>query len=100
MKNKLLKYGVIAVTVVFLMFYFLGGRIYNSRITEKKVLTEEQIKKFEEDVKNNVEIDINEYVFKEEDYTNQITKINNKISSIIEKGFKKAFQYLLKNINV
>ena len=74
--------------------------MYEYRQHEKKVLTEEQIKKFESDVKNGVEIDINDYVFKEKDYSNKIVKINDKISDVIEYGFKKAFNYVLKNINV
>lgn len=100
MKKKVIRYSVIAVTVIFLMFYFLGGKMYNYRLTEKKILTEEQIAKFEEDVKNNVEIDLNDYVYKENDYSNNVTRINDKISRAIEKGFKKMFEYLLKNINL
>ncbi|MBR4671837.1 MAG: hypothetical protein IKO78_01380 [Bacilli bacterium] len=100
MKERIIKYAFISVIFIFLILYFFGGRMYEYRQHEKKVLTEEQIKKFESDVKNGVEIDINDYVFKEKDYSNKIVKINDKISDVIEYGFKKAFNYVLKNINV
>ena len=100
MKEKIIKYLLLSIIFAFLALYFFGGRIYEYRLKEKKTLTEEQIKKFESDVKNGVEIDINDYVFKEKDYSNNIVKINDKISDVIESGFKKVFQYVLKNINV
>ena len=100
MRERIIKYVFISVIFIFLILYFFGGRMYEYRQQEKKALTEEQIKKFESDVKNGVEIDINDYVFKEKDYSNKIVEINDKISDIIEYGFKKAFHYVLKNINV
>ncbi len=100
MKNKIIKYVLLSVVFIFLILYFFGGRIYDYKLTEKKVLTEEQIKKFEEDVKNGIEIDINDYIIKDKDYSNSITKINGEISNIIELGFKKVFEQILNNINV
>lgn len=100
MKNKIIKYVLLSVVFTFLILYFFGGRIYDYKLKEKKVLTEEQIKKFEEDVKNGIEIDINDYIIKDKDYSNSITKINGEISNIIELGFKKVFEQILNNINV
>ena len=70
-----------------LLFLFLGlylasrnGYIdYQAR--NQMILTQEQIKKFEEDVKNQRPIDIDNYIVREEDlYDNQLSKTSLKIS--------------------
>ena len=81
------------------MFYF-GKNIYKYKLTEKKELTEVQIKKFEDDIKNGVEIDLDEYIVKDKDYSNNITKTNKKISNTISRFFRKIFEYFLRNINI
>lgn len=90
---------VIIIFVIFLFFYFFGSNIYQKELTEKKDLTIEQIKKFESDVKAGVEIDLNDYIVKDKNYDNNVTKINVTISNFIEKGFKKIFKYLLSGID-
>lgn len=83
MKKDFLR--IIAFTLLFL---FLGlyvssknGYIdYQSR--NQMILTEEQILKFEEDVKNQRPIDIKNYVIKEEElYDNQLSKFSLKLSN-------------------
>ena len=100
MNKKIIKYSLVAISIIFLVLYFFGGNIYQNWTTEKKILTEDQIMKFEKDVKDGKEIDLEEYVVKEKSYDNTVTNINKKISNIIEEGFKKIFKYLLKNIDV
>ena len=100
MNNKVIKLVIYAVIILFLLLYFFGSNIFQSKLTEKRDLTTSQIAKFEEDIKNRVEIDINEYVVKDKTYDNIVTNTNNKISNMIELGFKKIFDFLLKNIEV
>ena len=100
MDKKIIKYFIILLFTLFLIIYFFGSNIFQSGLTKKRDLTQEQIEKFEMDVKNGVEIDINDYVVKDKSYDNSITRFNSKISSVIELGFKKVFEYLLKNIEV
>lgn len=100
MNKKIIKYFIIGILIVFLILFFFGSSIFKNKLTEKKDLTLEQIEKFEDDIKNGVEIDLNDYVVKDKSYDNSITNINRKISNIIEFGFKKVFEYLLKNIEV
>lgn len=82
----------------FIFVYSLGSNgFYEYKLNRKKFLTEEQIKKFEEDVANGKTIDINNYMeVEEKNYDNTFTDINRKISSYITKGFKKAFEYLFR----
>lgn len=100
MIEKVLKYGCIGLVLLFFFFFFVGDIIYKNRLTTKTILTEEQIKKFEEDVKNGVNIDINDYVVKDKDYQNNVTRVNDTISSLINKTFKQIFKYILKSIDV
>jgi hypothetical protein len=65
----------------------------------KKILTEEKIKQFEEDVSNGKNIDINDYVISNEtNYESKISKIGNKISKKVEKtvsgGLETTFNFL------
>ena len=99
MSKKICKYFLCSLLLVFLLLYFFGSNIFPNRLTLKRDLTINQIEKFEEDVKNGKEIDLNEYIIKDKTYENLITKTNKRISNIIESGFKKIFKYLLKNID-
>ena len=65
-KNKIFKFIFIVFFMSFLVIYFseLTG-YYEYQNYKKATLTEEQIKKFEEDVKNGKEVDINKYLEKE-----------------------------------
>lgn len=65
----------------------------------KKVLTEEKIKKFEEDIENGKNIDINEYVVSSKPiYESKLSKLGNKISKKVEKtivnGLNGIFEFL------
>lgn len=100
MIEKIFKYGCVGLILLFFFFFYVGGFIYKNKLTTKKVLTEEQIKKFEEDVKNGVTIDINDYVVREKNYENNVTRVNDTISSLINKTFRQIFKYLLKSIDV
>ncbi len=101
-KNKIFKFIFIVFFMSFLVIYFseLTG-YYEYQNYKKATLTEEQIKKFEEDVKNGKEVDINKYLEKEEiKYNNTLSKISNKfsntISSIVQSGVDSTFKFLSK----
>ncbi len=100
MIKRISKYIVILLFLLFLFMFFFGNNVYQYKLTNKKDLTNEQIEKFENDIKAGVEIDLNEYIVKNKDYTNNVTRVNTFISNIINKCFGKVFEYLLKNIDV
>lgn len=81
------------VLLFFMVFYIA---IYVSQETgyyefeqnKRKVLTEEKIKQFDEDVKSGKEINMSDYIVEEAyDYQNSFTKIGKKTSDVIEKIF-------------
>lgn len=99
-KNKLFKFIFMAFFLSFLVIYFseLTG-YYEYQNHKKSVLTEEQIKKFEKDVLNGKEIDINEYLVTDNTlYNNKLSKLASKlstgISSLIESGVENVFKLL------
>lgn len=59
---------------------------YENKINDEVVLTEESIKKFESDVKNNKNIDINNYITKDKkDYRGFASNMGDSFSNFIEK---------------
>lgn len=85
MKNNFLRIMTLTVFLIFLALYYSSNAgLIDYQAKNKTVLTEEQIKMFEEDVKNNVQIDLKKYVEnKEEKYDNNISKTTLKLSNTI-----------------
>lgn len=94
---------------VFYIFFISFLAIYLSELTgyyefknhEKTVMTEEQIRKFENDIKAGKKVDINEYMIIEEtNYNNNLSKLTSElsegISNIINKGVESSFKFLSK----
>lgn len=97
MKYKIFKWSFIFLLVIFLTLYFsqLTG-YYEYQNYQKMVMTEEQIKQFEQDVKEGKEVDIKDYVVNvNRDYDNPFSNlgmaISNAISSTVKNGVIKLF---------
>ena len=104
-KNKIYKFIFWLFFMSFLVIYFseLTG-YYEYKNYQKATLTQEQIKKFEEDVKNGNEVDINEYlVVNNKKYDNTLSKLASKlsdgISKIVNSGVEYTFKYISKLID-
>lgn len=101
-KNKLINIigGLFFFSFVVIYLLELTG-YYEYQNYKKTVLTEEQIKKFENDVANGKEIDINKYlILNEEKYNNTLSKITTKLSSgisvVVQSGVENTFKALSK----
>ena len=97
---------IIIVLLIFICCYYVANSgYYEYHLQERTILTNEKIKEFEEDVKNNNNIDVKNYLENEEkDYTNNLTNIVYTISdsgtNMTRKLFKKFFKklsYLVKD---
>lgn len=84
--NNIFKYVFTILIIIYLgLFIANTSGYYSFTMKNKKELTEQQIKKFEEDVKNGVEIDLNEYLNLDTiSYQNNISKLGYNISSFFE----------------
>lgn len=96
MKNNFIRIMLLTVFLVFLALYYSSNAgIIDYQAKNRNTLTEEQIKKFEDDVKNNVEIDIKKYLDnKEEKYNNGISKTTMKISNTIGNTVQGVLDFL------
>ena len=94
---KFIKFFGSLIILIFLFSYFIEySGYYEYNLQSKKNLTEEQIKKFEDDVKNGKEIDLNSYLEKTTiDYSNSLTrstsqanlKLNEYLKKLLTGGF-------------
>ena len=104
-KNSICKFIFYIFFISFLVIYFseLTG-YYEYQNYQKKELTKEQIKKFEDDVKNGNKVDINEYlVVDTRKYNNKLSnlasKLSDSISKIVNNGVEYTFKYISKLID-
>ena len=95
MKNKSFYIILLVLFIMFLGLYVSsssGVIDYSSR--HKKVLTDKNIKEFEEDIKNNKEIDIKKYSYDDTDkYDNSISKTTLKVSSFLGSTVKSILDF-------
>ncbi len=89
--NKIFKYSILISFVTFFALYLSQSTGYFEYRNSKKVaLTNEQIEKFESDVKAGKNVDLEEYIsVNNPDYQNAISKIGLSISSAAEKAIQK-----------
>lgn len=103
--NNVIKYISIGLIVLFASLLLAENfGYYKTREQKAKVLTEEQIKIFEEDIRNGKEIDIKEYVsYEKEDYSNNLSnniyKVSLKLETVVDKAIKIAFNSIGKMVN-
>lgn len=101
MKGK----NVARIIVLTLIFLFLGIYLmqsfgyyeYSSRKTN--MLTEAEIKKFEKDVKDGKKVDASNYIKKENDYSNNLSKMSMGLSHFISDTFNGIMTYLFGQID-
>lgn len=91
--------------ILFLIFIILYISIecgyYETKLSKKSALTEENIAKFEKDIKEGQVVDINSYIIEENiDYSNNITKagtaISESVNAIMTEGLGSAINFLKK----
>lgn len=99
-KEKITKSITIFIIIIFFIVYFLSSTgIYEYKLEKRKTLTEESIKRFEEDVKNGNVLDVSNYIVKDKNYDNNFSIINRKISNIVADGFSNVIKYITKYMN-
>lgn len=87
------------VIILFLVLY-IGQATGYYKIAEnrKAALTEDAIRRFEEDVSAGKKIVASNYLVKEKNYNNNISILCIKVSQIIEKGFDKVMNYIFNEL--
>ncbi|MBQ2873504.1 MAG: hypothetical protein IJE89_05855 [Bacilli bacterium] len=100
MNKKISKLIIIIIIIVFISSYLISeSGYYEYTMQQRTIITNEKIKEFEEDIKNNKDIDLKEYLDKEEiDYSNAFTNLVYNISDNSNKLARKAIKYLFKKL--
>lgn len=86
----------IILVVILILFFSLFFSRYNNYYENKKVLTDEAIERFEEDLKAGKEIVASNYLEKDKNYNNKASRMGLKASKIIEKTFNKGLGLIMK----
>lgn len=98
--KKVLKIGSLLVVVLYLILYVSYQNGYYERLNQtKKVMTDEMILKYEEDLKNGIDVTKNDYTVNDHDYSNIYTKTSLKAASKIEHLIDKSIKFVFKKIN-
>ncbi len=94
--NNIWKLLLVVIVVIFLVMVLASSNgYYEYELNKQSNLTEEAIKQFEQDIKDGKEIDVEDYLVKEnKDYSNSFSKTGIKISNKISDIFKKTFKFM------
>lgn len=86
-KNNWLK-NILIISFIIFMSLFIASEsgFYESKLSNKVALTTDALKRFESDVLNGEEVDLNTYIVSEvHDYSNAFTKSGDKFSEVAVK---------------
>lgn len=100
MDKTITKLIIILLIIVFSTSYIISeSGYYEYTMKQRTVITNEKIKEFESDIKNNENIDLKEYLSKDEiDYSNKFTNLVYNISDSSNKLTRKAIKYIFKKL--
>ena len=99
-KSKYFWWILLIFFVVFMGFNIaLETGYYETKLRKKTYMTEQDIEKFETDVKEGKELNLDDYLTSEtKDYSNKMSKLGNSISSslidLLTNGLKKSIKVL------
>ena len=99
---NIFKISIVFLFIVYMTLFTSGiTGFYEYQNKQKKDLTEEQIKKFEEDIKNGVAIDLEQYIDNgSKNYQNNFSSLgstlSNTVSKIVSSSVDKTFDTLIK----
>lgn len=100
--KKIFRFIFICLFIIYMTLYLSQATgYYEYQNREKVVLTEKQIKQFEQDVQEGKDISIENYFNKDENsYDNKTSKlgldISKKLGNVVKKGIDEAFSLLNK----
>ena len=97
--NVIFKYFFLMSFITFLTIYFSQATgYYEYEQYKKKELTEEQIKKFEQDISEGKEIDIETYLKPTKNYENKISNASLAISDTIGEYMVKGVEFIFNGL--
>lgn len=100
MDKFLIKMILVVIMVVFVVSYAISeSGYYEYTMQQRTVITNEKIKEFEQDIKDNKDIDLVEYLEKDEiNYSNKVTNLVYNISDNSNKLARKLIKAIFKKL--
>ena len=91
---KIIKFFGSIIILIFLFSYFIEySGYYEYNLHNKKNLTEEEIKRFEEDIRDGKNIDLNSYLIDNTiDYSNSLTRTTSRVNIGLNDYLKKVIK--------
>ncbi len=101
MNNKWFKITLLILFLMFLGLYISANAgLIDYQAKYKNMMTEKEIKQFEEDLKNNINIDIKDYVKRNnKNYSNNVSKTTYKISKNIGNIVKNMLNIIFSGVD-
>lgn len=98
--KKIFRMVMITLIILFATLYFTQAAGYFEYTTRKtNTLTEDAITRFEEDIKSGKKIKAKDYIKKENNYHNNLSRLGSGVSSAIESSFNHIMNFIFKEIN-
>ena len=100
LKGKNIFILISSVTIIFFLALYFGEYTgyYKFSDNNKSTLTDEAIKRFEQDLKEGKDVNISNYLEEEKHYNNKASTFGMKLSSLIEKAFNKGMNALFSEL--
>ena len=99
MNNIVKLFLLVIVFTFFAMFFSSSSGYYEYELNQTTSLTNEAILRFEQDIKDGKEIDINNYIVEEnKDYSNNFSNAGIKLSNKIKKIFSEVVKFIFTSI--
>lgn len=97
--KKLVKLLAIGIFLFFCTLYLAQATGHHETANRRKaMMTEEAIRRFEEDVRDGVDIDHINYLEQERNYQNRLTRMGRGLSSFIERSFNTIMSNIFQEI--
>lgn len=100
MSKSIIKLIFLIIIIAFISSYLVAlTGYYEYTMQQRTIITNEKIKEFEQDVKDNKNIDLKDYYSKEElDYSNKFTTLVYKISEGSNELARKTIKYIFRKL--
>lgn len=101
MAKNIFRIVITSLFILFICIYLIGNSsYYDYEASRKHSLTQAEIKKFEEDIKNGEKVDINDYnKTKEKEYDNLISTTTMKVSNTLGKTVDSTINFIFNKLS-
>ena len=97
--KRTVKIILMTLVITFLILYISCSTGYYEVENNKKAkLTDEALKRYEQDLKEGKQIDLNNYIPEDKSYVNNVVKLTSGVSRGIEKSMNTVMKYIFKEM--